>query len=131
MKTKTMMSLGMMFLLSLAVTSAMSVSNVQTNYDKKTNQVNVEFDLTVKNECLIATPEIFNHKGDNVVKPMKPTYLISCIMQGDKVLLGAKTGTFHRSYNIDLIEKNEIKGLGNLILKISGSRGSVLFEDRV
>ena len=102
-----MLSLGMMCLLSLSLVSAATVSNVETSYDKKSNDLTVDFDLIVKNECIGTVFNVFDRKGREIGS--SNTWVpgqaipISCIKSSDGVIRwGAKTGTFHKSYEIDL-----------------------------
>jgi len=45
------------------------------------------------------------------------------MLYSGRIIFGAKTGTFHKSYDIELIEKKDIKGLGNLRYELSKYTG--------
>lgn len=114
-----------MLILSLTMVSAASVSNIQTNYDKKTDKIFVEYDLTLNNECFGSTVNILDNKSNLIATNIKPyipggAITISCITKNGIVLWGGRTGTFHMSYELDTIAKRDIKGLGNLRYEITG-----------
>lgn len=116
---KKLMAFGFFFLMSMALVSAASVSNIQINYDKKADKVFVEYDLTLVRECGGSTFNVLDHK-DNIIAtsiiPWSPgdPISISCIIQGGVILWGARTGTFHMSYELDTVARKDIKGLGKL-----------------
>jgi len=112
---KILMSLGICLMLSMTLVSAVTISNVEFDYNKKTNSVHIELDQTLNNECYGLGIDILNHK-DKVVNQ---------IVSWDGSM-GGRTGTFHRVFDIDLIEKKNIKGLGNLRMVIGD-----LFESRL
>jgi len=49
---KIMMAFGFCFLIGLGLVSAASVSNVEYDYDKKTNEITVDYDLHLNKECI-------------------------------------------------------------------------------
>jgi len=123
---KILMSLGICLMLSMTLVSAITISNVEFDYNKKTNSVHIELDQTLNNECYGLGIDILNHK-DKVVNQIVPwDGSISCIIHRGQVIWGGRTGTFHRVFDIDLIEKKNIKGLGNLRMVIGD-----LFESRL
>jgi len=123
---KIIMSLGLCLLMSMALVSAASVTNVETNYNKKSNVVHIEYDKVLRNECVGAsTVLIFDHKDNDVIpEPIAVSYggaiTLSCIQDWTgRAIFGGRTGTFHYSKDIALTDKSEIKGLGNLRYEVT------------
>ncbi len=131
---KIYMSLGVMLMLSLTLVSAATYSNVEVTYNKKANVIHVELDQTLDNECIGVGVNIFNHKDSNVRKPWVwdgGALPVNCIVyQNGTVIWGGRTGTFHASFDVELVGKNEIKGLGNLEYELYKSR-EVLNNGRI
>lgn len=95
---KIIMSLGICLLMSMALVSSATVSNIETNYDKKSKTITFDYDLTLNNECSGSVLNILDHKGNIIatnIVPWKPgnPMVISCIIQNGVVLWGGKTGT--------------------------------------
>jgi len=124
MNGKLMMSLGLCLMFGLTVVSAASVSNVQTNYDKKTNTIYVEYDLHLNKECIGSIFNAYDHKDNKIGSswtwvPGEP-YPISCMYyRGEVYWRFSKTGTFHKKHIIDATAKKNIKGLGKLDWEIN------------
>ena len=130
MNGKLMMSLGLCLMFGLTVVSAASISNEQFTYDKKTNKMSFEFDLDLYKECLWTPIFVYDHKGNTVATNVEPwipgtAYRIKCMTygNGEAIRHFSRTGTFHRSYELDVVDKRDIKGLGKLDYKISHHNG--------
>jgi len=119
MKTKIMMSLMLCLILGLTIVSAMSIDNVETSYDKKSGIVNINFDATMENQCGRPTVMFYDKKDNLIGRTYGDSWICSICIYGVCNQIGIlRTGTFQESRQIQLIDKKEIKGLGNLRYEI-------------
>ncbi len=118
-------------MLGLTMASAVSIHNVNNDYNKKDNIVSFSFDKVLNDECVPVDVTILDHK-DNVVGGYSSYGTICAICLGGSCSYFSATGTYSVDKIFNLIPKNQIKGLGNLRYEISRTYGDeILAEGRL
>lgn len=109
------LSILLMSVMILTVASAYSIQNVETFYNKSSNQVKITYDKILNKECNIREDfKILDHKANVVVNEYYPyTPICAVISSNGRVMWdNRKTGTFHTVRIIDM--PKHVIGKGNL-----------------
>jgi hypothetical protein len=128
---KINVSLGLCFMLCLTVVSAMSLYDVEVDYNKEDNSVSFNYASVLDNECNYQLLKVYDHKG-NVVGENHGRFICTASWGGYYFIDNRVTGDFDNQRTISLDSKNNIKGLGNLRYEITGyNSDAVLAEGRL
>ena len=120
MNNKMMTSLGICLMLSMTLASAsISIGDVETNYDKKSNSINFNFDATMNEQCGRPTVLVYDKKDNLVGRTSGDGPLCWICIYGQCNQIGTlRTGTFNEDRTIQLTDRKNIKGIGNLRYEI-------------
>ena len=135
MNNKIIGVLGLCLKLSLNMVSAMEIN--YKDYDKKDNIIT--FEAVLNNECVQVNVKIFDKNdsliGGNISRAISLCVFWSRPSRGVPPTIirdDRRTGTFDYKYDLDLISRKHIKGLGKLRYEISTIvKGRVLAEGRL
>lgn len=112
------LSLTMCLLFSMVAVSAMEAGSVETKHYKQEGIVSFDYDLTLDNECDNTRVTIFDKDNNIVGKSLSPR--IFCLIDfGYRSIDTRRTGTFEKSYEIQLVSDKNIKRLNNLRYEIT------------
>lgn len=117
MKNKILI-LSLMSLMMVGIVGAVSIQNVNTDYNKKDNVVQFNFEAVLQDECAPVDITILDHK-DNVVGGYSSQGAICAICYGGSCHYFTATGTYSIERMLNLIPKRDIKGVGNLRYEIT------------
>ena len=128
MNKKIYTILGLCLMMSLTMVSAISLENIESDYNKKNNVIDFSFTEILENECSPIDVTILDHK-DNVVGGYSSRGVICgiCMWRGGCTYY-TNTGTYNINKVFNLIPKKDIRGLGNLRYEITKTHDGELLE---